>query len=720
MVVKAETNAEYVPLEATRIDKIFPPNKLIKDKLDDKTAYNLLHQRASTGRHGRDPVHLILEKLWFVSIAHYVGLHSFDSFEVLQNLDPNLVVEDAGYTANHIFRLVMSNIARKSQAQPNWDVIPNSPDHVDQEAAKVGKQLLDWVYKEKKLKKLRRMIAFWTETCGTAFLYTGWDETQGKKQRVYKDLFKGTPLSTNDLLPRELDVLKSFDSFDDSSEGDIELEVVSPFQVKLPHWFVDFDKMPWVVIERIVPIDWIWEHYPKHAPHIQPDEITTNEDNEYWRRLSSLVNRHGFALPSRGGFEYEGVQIREMWIKPMGRFPRGAKIVGTMSRLLENSVHPYKEAGLDIDFPLVDFHHARVPGRFWSMGTVEHLIGPQREYNRARTQVILQRDVLANPQWIAPKNAELTNTRNEYGDILQYSSTAGGPPQLVNPPSLSQAHVSTIQDSLSDMQVISAQSDPSLGNVPTGVRSGVAIKALQERDSAVSGPTIEDMEDAFETVGTQCLQMFWKFASVPRAVQIYGESRSGDVQMFKGADLMGNTTVRVQTGSMMPKSRAATESTLMDLLSMGGLNPAMNPADRRILFEALEVGDIDKIFLEENLQRRRARVENEMFNKPAPGPETGFPDVDEDDDHQAHFEEHLKYKLTDSFERLPFIRKLAFNAHMDKHKQAVAAMMEAQATFAAIGAGGGGGGSPPAEKGEPSPTRERQPTPGSENQGSTS
>jgi hypothetical protein len=716
-MVMAKGPAGYIPLEETRIDKIYPPNEIVKGKMDDQTAYNLLHLRASTGRHGRDPVHLILEKLWFVAIAHYVGLQSFESFEVFQDIDPNLVQEGTGYNANHIYRLVLANIARKSRASPVWDVVPNSPDQIDQEAAKVGKQILDFAYQEKGLKGLRRELAYWTELCGTAFIYVDWDERVGRSLRVYKDPFTEETIATNQLKEDEINFLDQFESFEDSREGDWHMEVISPFQVKLPHWFVYFEQMPWVVIERIVPIDWVWEHYPKKARDIQPDEITTNEDNEYWRRLSSLVNRHGFALPSRGGFEYEGVQIREMWIKPYGRFPKGAKIVGTVSRLLENSVHPYHDAGLDIDFPLVDFHHARVPGRYWSMGTVEHLIGPQRDYNVSRTQMIQQRDILCHPQWVAARQAEVTNTRNDYGDLLEYNVMAGGGrPELVQPPSVSQAHVVTSKDALGDMQTIAAQSEPSLGQVPTGVRSGVAIKALQEKDAAVSGPVIEDMEDGMQKVGELTLKLFWKFASVPRAIRIYGESRQVDVQMFKGSQLNGNTAVRVQQGSMMPKSRAATESTMMDLLQVGGINPQL-PNDRRMLFEALEVGDMDKIFLEENLQRRRARIENMMFHRPTAGPEAAFPDVDEDDDHQAHYEEHLKFKLTDSFELLPFARKNAFNAHMDKHKLAVAQMMEAQATFQAVAGGGGGNGSPPSQPGQASPTRERQPTPGSESTG---
>ena len=105
------------------------------------------------------------------------------------------------------------------------------------------------------------------------------------------------------------------------------------------------------------------------------------------------------------------------------------------------------------------------------------------------------------------------------------------------------------------------------------------------------------------------------------------------------------------------------------------------------------------------------------FLYPAPGPEASFPDVDEDDDHQVHYEEHVKFKKTDDYERLPFIRKLAFMAHIDKHKMFAATMMAAMHDFQQISAGGGGGGSEPKQPGKASEPARKNPTPGAESKG---
>jgi hypothetical protein len=155
---------------------------------------------------------------------------------------------------------------------------------------------------------------------------------------------------------------------------------------------------------------------------------------------------------------------------------------------------------------------------------------------------------------------------------------------------------------------------------------------------------------------------------------------------------------------MMPKSKAEGMQNVMDLIQLGALNPAMNPADRRIVFKTMEVGDGDKAFKQEDLDRRRANIENQMFLKPQIDPRTNqpapYPAVSEFDDHQAHMDEHLGLVKTDAYERLPLMRKLAIQAHMAHHQEAISQMMQTQSLMA--GMQGGAGGSPPRELGKPS------------------
>lgn len=685
-----------------------------RSKLTDAEAKAMLDARAASGQWGRDPVHLILEKQWFVNIAFYIGLQNFDASEVLQDIDPNFTLEDAGYIANHIQRIVAQNVARKTQRRPDWSVIPRSTDIDDQLGAKAAESVLDYFYDHMDVKRKRREGVFWGETCGTWFFYIDWDKNKGAMQEVFLDPGTGNPVPAASLTAQQKEWLNQVGAVEKRRAGDWHLELASAFQVRVPHKYESLDRMPWLVLERFVSLDDLWDKYGNKAAEVPMEEIGTTEDNQYWRRLSSLVNRHGFTLPSRGGNDYEGVTLREMWIPPSARFPKGFKVVGTRTVLMENGPHPFAKDGLDIRYPLIDIHDLKVPGRFWSMGTVEHLLGPQKDYNRGRFQTIQQRDVLSVPQWLVPKQANITSYRNDLGDVWEYDQ--GFKPELQNPPTLGQAHFETVARAREDMQVLSAQSDVTQAQVPSGLRSGVMARALQERDQQAITPSIESQEEGIQNLGSIALKLFWKYGAVPRAIHVHGELRQADVIYLKGADLNENFTVKVRQGSMRPQSRVESLQTALDLVQQGVLN-MMNPKDRRYVLQAAELGTFDHIFEEEDLQRRRARIENLMFLKPDPGPEFAFPDVDPDDDPQAHYEEHLKFKLSDAYEKLPPIRKLAFQAHMDKHKMQVANMLEAQ--FAMQGMGGQGG-SPPREPGQASQPREREQSPGTENSGAES
>ncbi len=671
-------------------------------RLSDQDALGMLQYRAASGQHGRDPVHLILEKQWFVNLAFYLGLQHFDGNEVLQDIDPNFTLEDAGYIANHIQRIVAQNVARKTQSRPQWTVLPRSPDIDDQQGAKAGESLLEYFYDHMDIRGKRREGAFISETCGTWFWYVDWDKQKGRKKQVYRNPFNQQIIPPSQVGNTERQFLNAMGGVQELTEGDWELEVLLPFQVRVPHKYTRLEKMPWIVIERFVSLDDLWDKYDKKAATIPPEEIGTTEDNQYWRRLSSLVNRHGFTLPSRGGNDYEGVTLREMWQRPSKRFPNGFKIVGTRSQLLENGPHPYFKDDLDVTYPIIPIHNLELPGRFWSMSTVEHLLGPQRDYNRGRHQLIQHRDVLAVPQWLSPKQANVTSYQNNLGDIWEYE--APYKPELQSPPGISQNHIGTIDQARNDLQILAAQSDPSQAMVPTGVRSGVGIRLLQEKDMQAFGPQIDCMEQGFEQLGSRALMLFWKYGSVPRAITIHGDVRQADVIFLKGADLNQNYTVRVKRGSMMPRSKAESLEVVMNLLQLGGLNPAL-PQHQRMIMKVADIGDVDALFLEQDLDRRRARIENQMFLKPSPGPEFAFPDVDEDDDHQAHYEEHLLFKKTDAWEKMPPIRKVAFDAHVQKHKLAVARMIEAASLMQQ--ASGPPQGSPPKEPGKASQPADR-------------
>lgn len=672
------------------------------ENLTEDDAVSIIEAARPFSGHRRDGYHMSLARGWWVNLLYYMGIQSLDVPEVLENMDPGMIVDRGGYIANHVMRLVLGNVSRLTSARVDWSVLPNTPDQIDQDGAKVGQNLLDYLSDYLELSRKRMEIALWLDIAGTAFMYANWDPTAGQIRRHYYDPFTAQPVAPSQLSAEQMQWLERATLYTEENEGDFEADVLSPFDVHVPPRFVTLDKMPWMLIRRTVSIEEIWNRYPEKAQNLPANETQTARLDQYRARIPTLARRPSLGISN--SIDDDGaVDLDELWIPPSRRCPTGLFIAATQRHVFEYKAHPFAEAGMDIRYPVVDFHNIRVPGRFHSMSTVEHLVGPQTEYNRARQQVIQHRDVLSVAQWIAPVGTLSKGVvRNEMGDIMEYNPRIGRP-ELVSPPPLGDAQIVSGSQAQSDMQMISSFSEASLGQMPQGARSGNAVSMLQERDQAGIQPTVQELEKSFERLGTRLLQLAWKYVSYPRAVQVYGESRQADIRFFRGSDLNGNCRVMVKAGSMTPKSKAQTMEMMTALMQMGAINPA-DPRQQRLVLEALEVGGTDRLFLLVDGHRRRARIENQMFSKPTAD---YFPQVSQFDDHQAHYETHLEFMLTDEYELLNPMLKQMFLVHLNQHLEAVAQMMMAQQQAAAAVAGGPpGGGQQSKPLGKPSPPRQ--------------
>jgi hypothetical protein len=201
-------------------------------------------------------------------------------------------------------------------------------------------------------------------------------------------------------------------------------------------------------------------------------------------------------------------------------------------------------------------------------------------------------------------------------------------------------------------------------------------------------------------------------------VKITGVDGSFDVISFMASDLKGNTDIRIERDSALPTSRAAKQAFLMDLMKMGFIAP-----DRGL--ELMEVGGLNKVYDQINMDKRQAQRENIRMQQVDEVNAAGFlqaqqifteamqqslqmgmppmrPDgqpmqpppppvpVNSWDNHPAHIEAHNNFRKSQTFESLPDEIKAVFEAHVNMHRQALvglqqAAMMEGQGPQAAPG-----------------------------------
>lgn len=696
---------------------VYTPNQKVT-RLSDKEAFSLALQSVGAGSQGYDPTLIALRREWFINVATYLGYSDPDyasKAPLAQFNNANYRMRVQPYSANHVGRICRGEIARLSGQKPGWDVIPNTADQADRYGAKVAQQHLDHYYEAWRMEDRRYELNEWRTICGTGFYMLDWDPSAGQKNKLYQDPFTQQILESNALSDNDRQVLDMLGSFEEQIEGDFMPDIGAPFQVRIPLGPRKWEDVEWITITHLRSLDWLWEHYPKVAEKTDEYENDWSLDGQWFRRLASLVQYSGRDVAFGGTNLAEGIEVHQHWRRPRGRFTKGLRVVFTNNHLCENGVHPFAAMGIDVPFPAFPVYWQRAPGRIWGHGLVNDLRGPQEDYNRGRRQLINQRDVLSKAQWLASRQSRLGSSENITGRVWEYDARGGPPPQLQSPPAISQAHVVTRDHTLYDMQTIAAQSEATQGINPAGVDSGIQLARLQEQDARTLGPAIQSDENGWVWFAETALKLTAAFVKTPRLVRVVGTSLQGDVMFFRGLDLNGNTSVVIRPGSMMPRSKAETQQTILRLLELGALIPG-DPDVQRYILDAFSIGGLDSMFHELDLDRRRAHHEEQMFLYPASDPEFAFPDVEDHDDHQEHLRSHMRFMKTDDYELLPVTRKLAFRAHVEKHKLAIAQMIQAQQLLqgmSAMGAGGPGGGSPPRQPGEASQPRQRRETPGS-------
>jgi hypothetical protein len=249
--------------------------------------------------------------------------------------------------------------------------------------------------------------------------------------------------------------------------------------------------------------------------------------------------------------------------------------------------------------------------------------------------------------------------------------------------------------------------------VPTGVRSGVAVAYLQEEDDTKIAPTVENMEEEIALMGSLTLERFSQYYVLSRILRFYRRDGMFDVLKFKGADLKNNTDVICQAGSAMPRSKAARQQYVLELVSLG------IEQDPHWIKQALELGegepdDTDKAIAQANRENNTMMHGSDLEQVRRPTPGSSEEDVKKWTavavpvkswhNHQVHMARHTSAMMDEEFDRLaishPEIVRI-FDEHIGMHQQEIQAAQQAQMQMLAAAKGAPDGASPNPNGGQP-------------------
>lgn len=331
----------------------------------------------------------------------------------------------------------------------------------------------------------------------------------------------------------------------------------------------------------------------------------------------------------------------------------------------------------DSEFP---FSHGKYPyskidhvpaGRFYGTSVIDDLIPLQKEYNRTRSQIIESKNRTANPQMVYVKGSiDPNKVTSEPGLQIPVSPGMERPRYMTLEP-LPNYVLQELDRTLRDMDDLSGQYEVSKGRTPPGIEAASAIAYLQEENDGKLYHTVASIEEAVVDTGYRILNNVQEFWDEEKLIRVVSKNSSIEAFQFKGSDLKDNTDLRIESDSMAPKSRAARQAFITDLMKQG-----LIPAEKGLRY--LHLNETNRLYEELQIDSKAAQRENyKMTHIIEPIDEMGklivYP-VNIWDNTEVHLNEHGNYIKSEEFELLPQERQKVIVNHYMLHLDALGAM----------------------------------------------
>jgi hypothetical protein len=608
-------------------------------QLEGPSRYEELYRKAESHRQRYEPQ-------WYLNLAYYQGNQwvGWDGNGIFQPVVPKNRLR---LVDNRIQPIVRTEVAKMTKSRPSFVAAPRTADDSDARAAKLSEFGLEYQWSYQRLTPKQRQALLWSRITGAGFWKICWDRGKGDEFEVVLGV-DGEPLLDEYGAPVRRDSVEGEVEVKKLAVGDIHVELKTPFEIYVDPLATEdgLESARWVIEKAVRSPSYLKERY---KVDIEPDADAPQGITE--SRTASTGGR-------------EGVNVYEYWSRPSPEEPRGKHVVWVKGQTLLNEDNPYD------DLPYVMFRGIPVPGRFWPDSVVSQLISPQTELNKIISSIAENAQRIGNPAILKSRQANVEWTGAIGEEILFDDTMPNSVPQFLQVPEIPGYVRERIDRIETSMREISGQHEVTHGQVPTGVTAASAINLLQEQDDTRLGPDITDMEHSITLAGRMILKLMARYYTDERTMRIAGEDGRWDIESFRGSQLDGYQDVDVQPGSSMPRSKAAKQAAMQELLQLViQYGMPLNQRDLRKFFKDYEVGGLERLFAGLGTEESYTQRENARF---LAGEQV---EISEWDNHEAHIEAHSELLKSPTLERAEATTpgvKDALLGHLDLHKQALA------------------------------------------------
>lgn len=645
---------------------------------DDLNITTKLNQRFNDSRTAR----LTQERQWVENFAFVIGIqHSLVNINqdrTIQVLNPPAPSWRVRLPINKILPIVRILTSKITKIVPKFIVIPNRPDEADISSAKIGTKILGYFAQKMKFTLLRTQVVLLSVIFGTAFLKTFFNPKSGRANNVEVDEEVDTGKLDGDGKPikEKKKVTKKV------MLGEQETIVVTPFEIFPQPSATDMDNLRWFFHASFQSVDEVFENYGVKVPAEKGVQITPLHNH-----LMSLMGKNTTFRQN------DGVLVKEYWERPNAMNPDGMLITFVADKVLQKGKLPKGTVNPDtgeVMFPIEPFYYFKMLDNFWGESTIPHAIPLQKEYNRARSQIIEYKNLMVKGKYLIPIGCNISRNAftTEPGEKIYYNS-AGGTPTIMQFQPLPEFVFTNITALSREMDDIFGIHEVSQAKPPGAIRSGIAIQFLQEQDDTQLGLTLNWYEEALKNISRKMLVSIRENYPERRLIRLIGQGHAVDLFYFKGEDLPEDPYVDVELGAGLPLSKVARQQFVLQLWKEKLIT------DPEKVLKKLDTGIVNDMFEDDFLDESDAREENRIMFAGVVDPPREW------ENHAIHIKVHNTFRKSTEFKKVTRKAAEIFQEHLKLHEEFIQKEikqqleLQAQVQGASGGNGGGGNGSLP-------------------------
>ncbi len=545
---------------------------------------------------------------------------------------------------NHIAPLIETRISKISSNTPTVTVLPASTDEADIESAHLSKEILNSVANRLNLTDIEKTATTWSEICGTSFYKVIWNTDRGK-------------------------MVATDDAGKAIREGDVEVEVISPFEIFPDNLSTErMEDMESIIHARAVDVGQIKSMWGVEVDvekvHAFTLDNTTNNlgglgyDAHINRVANTELNNHCILI--------------ERYIKPNNKYENGRLTIVAGDKLLFDGELPYLNDELNMrTFPFVKQISNYLPGSFFGVSVVDRLIPIQRAYNavRNRKHEYFNRSVM---NVLAVEDGSIDTDSLEIeglspGKVLVYRQ-GSKVPEIMQNPKMTIDFDSEEDRLLGEFKTVSGVSDMMTDSYSQYTNmSGVALELLAEQDNTRLSTAIDSTKLAIKTVAKFILRLYKQYAVLPRLLKINGEGSKVHLYYWDNNEISSDDVV-FDTLDESSDSLGKRRMMLLDLIKQGLMydeDGKFSPNMRKRCLDLLGFGMWENTLDLDALHIARAKEENiSTLNGEAL-------EIMPIDNHQIHINEHTAFVLGGDIKKNKNYKKLITQlfAHIEEHNK---------------------------------------------------